>query len=104
MKTLQEVWELIESLNEEAHAQSWDTWIAADELEESDDEDDWTTAEEMREDASKEQASYFRELYYELDEEEQTAIKHYLKEDEAFKEEFSMWFGEEEFEDEFDTD
>ena len=104
MKTLEEAWNLIESLNEEAHGLAWDIWVAADELNESEDEDDWTTAEEMREEASIEQAGYFRDLYYDLDEEDQEAIKVYLKEDDSFREEFSMWFGEEEFNNEFSTD
>lgn len=101
MKTLEETYDLAQNLNEEAHSLAWDTWVQADELEESEDEDDWTAAEEMREEASLEQAEHFRDLYYDLSEEEQSSIKHWLKEDEDFKEEFSMWFGEEEFENEF---
>ena len=40
MKTLDEVWALAESLNEEAHSDAWDSWIAADMLEDSDEEED----------------------------------------------------------------
>lgn len=101
MKTLEEVYELAQNLNEDAHGYAWDTWVEADELQESEDESDWELAEEKRELASLEQAEHFRDLYYDLSEEEQSAIKHWLKEDEDFKEEFSMWFGEEEFENEF---
>lgn len=101
MKSLNDVISLVESLNDEAHALAWDTWIAADELEDSEDEDDWAAAESMRDEASLEQAGYFRDLYNELDSADQAAIKHWLAEDESFKEEFSMWFGEQEFKDEF---
>lgn len=101
MLTLEETYTIAQNLNEDAHGASWDKWVQADELEESENEDDWTIAEEIREEASLQQAEYFRDLYYDLSEEEQSAIKHWLKEDENFKEEFSMWFGEEEFENEF---
>lgn len=104
MKTLQEILNLIEDLNEEAHRLAWDSWVAADELMESGDEDDWEIAEDLRHDASMEQASYFRDLYYELAESDKEAIVHWLKEDQDLKDEFSVWFGEEEFEHEFDSD
>ena len=102
MKTLDDVYDLAQSLNEEAHALAWDTWIAADELEDSEDEEDWTAAESMREEASLEQSGHFRDLYNDLDAADQQAIKHWLTEDESFKEEFSIWFGEQEFKDKFD--
>jgi len=102
MKTLAEAWELIDSLNEEAHSNAWDSWVAADEMEESDDEDSEETAEQLREEASNEQAGYFRESYWELAEEDREAIKHWLKADESFKDQFITWFGYEAFEEEFD--
>lgn len=102
MKTLDEIRELVEGMNETAHQDAWDTWDQADELEDSENEDDWAAAEEMRDEASSQQAGYFRDLYYELSEEDRAAIVHWLKHDEDFKEEFSMWFGEQYFEDEFD--
>lgn len=101
MKTLNEITDLIESLNEDAHQEAYDSWIAADELMESEDEEDWQTAEEIREDASAEQASYFREAYWELDEEDQAAIKYWLDNDSDLKEQFCTYFGEDEFIDEF---
>lgn len=104
MKTLEEIFDLIETMNEEAHQEAMDSWVAADELMESDDEDDWNTAEEMREDASAEQASYFRESYWMMAEEDREAINHWLKEDSDFKEQFVMYFGEEEFGNQFDHD
>lgn len=102
MKSLEAAYDLIESLNEEAHQRSWDSWVAADELSESADEDDWETAEEMREDASIEQASYFRDNFYDLEEEDQETIRHWVKEDSDFREQLSVYYGEEEFENEFE--
>jgi hypothetical protein len=101
MKTLEEAWHIIEALNGDAHDQAYDTWAAADELSESDDEDDWETAEVMREEASLEQAGYFREYYDDLDNEERSAIEHWLQNDEDFKEQFAVYYGEEEFKNEF---
>lgn len=101
MRTLEEAWDIIESLNNDAHEQSWDTWIEADALEESEDEDDWTSAEEIRENASLEQADYFREGWYNLSDEDQETVKHWLNHDESFKDQFITYFGEEEFEEEF---
>ena len=104
--TLQEAWELAESMNETAHEQSWDSWTAADAVEESYEEDeDAASAEEMREDASAEQASHFREAFWEMDQEQQEGIRHWVRHDEDFRDQFEGWFGWEEFEQEFgDTD
>ena len=104
MKTLDEVWALAESLNEEAHSDAWDSWIAADEMEESEEDEDGTSAEQLREEASDEQAGYFRQGYWALSEQDQAAIEHWLKQDESFKDEFSSWFGSDAFEEEFDIE
>lgn len=101
MRTLEETYDLVQNLNDEAHGRVWDTWVEADELEESEDESDWELAEEKRDEASLVQAECFRDLYYDLSQADQEAIAHWLKHDESFKEEFSMWFGEEEFENVF---
>lgn len=101
MITIDEAYEIIVGINEEAHERSWDTWSEADDLEDSDDEDDWGKAESMREEASLEQAGYFREGFNDLDEDTQEAILHYVDTDENFKEEFSMWYGSEDFEADF---
>ena len=101
MKTLDEVWSLAESLNEDAHSQAWDSWIAADAMEDDEDDEDGTTAEQLREEASDAQAGYFRDYYWDLSEEDQTAIKHWLREDESFRDQFSTWFGYDAFEEEF---
>lgn len=97
MITLEDAWDLITRMNEDAHDQAWDTWTAAESLADSDEEDDWSAAEEMREDASIEQAGYFRDAYFELDTEEQQALWHWAREDQDFHEQFESWFGEEEF-------
>ena len=99
--TVDEAYRIIENLNEEAHSLSWDTWIAADVMEESDFEDSDMTAEEMREDASAEQASYFRENFVDLKEEERLAVEHYIKTDKEFQEQFKDWYGWDEFEEEY---
>lgn len=104
MKTLDEVQSIVEDLNEEAHNQAWDTWIHADELTESDDEADWETAEEVREQASDEQSAYFRESFWNLDDETTSSIIHWCKQDEDFKEQFSMYYGEAAFEEEVDLE
>jgi len=101
MKTLDEVFELVEGLNEEAHSDAWDSWIEADEMADSDDEDADVKAEEMREDASDEQAGYFRQAFWALSEEDQEAIKHWLQ-DESFKDQFRDWFGRDAFDEEFE--
>ena len=93
--TVDEAYRIIENLNEEAHSLSWDTWIAADMVIDS------VEAEEMREDASAEQASYFRENFVDLKEEERLAVEHYIKTDKEFQEQFKDWYGWDEFEEEY---
>jgi hypothetical protein len=97
MIPLEEAWNIITRMNDDAHDQSWDTWTEADALADSDDEDDWSAAEELREDASIEQAGYFRDAYYELEPEEQQALWHWAQLDSDFREQFESWFGAEEF-------
>lgn len=102
MITRDEAYDIIFSINENAHQQAWDTWIEADALMESDNEADWETAEEIQQQASQEQAEYFREEFDDLDDDTREAILHYVETDEDFKEEFSMWYGEDEFTADFD--
>ena len=102
MITRDEAYDIIVNINETAHQRAWDTWVEADTLMESEDEDDWETAEEIREQASQEQAEYFREEFDDLEEETREAVIHYVNTDEDFKEEFSMWYGEDEFTADFD--
>ena len=101
MKTLDEAFELIEALNEEAHGMAWDTWIEADELEDSEDEDDWDLAEGKREEASDEQAGYFRDEFFCLSFEDRAAVNHWVDNDESFREQFRDWYGHNEFDDEY---
>jgi hypothetical protein len=101
MKTLDEAFELIEALNEEAHGMAWDTWIEADELQDSDDEDDWELAEDKREEASDEQAGYFRDEFSCLSSEDREAVNHWVDADESFREQFRDWYGRDEFDDEY---
>ena len=101
MKTLEEIYSIIQNLNEDAYSEAWDTWAEADRLEEEGDEDEEVTADDMREQASIEQSEYFRDLFHNLDQDDIAAVKHWIKNDDAFKEEFSAWYGYEEFENDF---
>ncbi len=102
MITRDQAYDIIVNINENAHQQAWDTWLEADALMESDEEDDWEIAEEIKERASQEQAEYFREEFNNLDEATRDAILEYVFTDEEFKEEFSMWYGEDDFVADFD--
>lgn len=101
MKTIDHAYEIIERLNEDAHDEAFSSWIAADELMESDDEDDWETAAEMREDASIEQATYFRENYHAASTDDREVIEYWLEEDEEFREQFRDWYGHDQFDEDF---
>ena len=102
MITRDEAYDIISSINENAHQRAWDTWIEADTLMESEDEADWEAAEDLQQQASQEQAEYFREEFNNLDEATRDAILEYVFTDEEFKEEFSMWYGEDDFVADFD--
>ena len=101
MKKIDEAYSIIEELNETAHNESWDTWIAADELMESEEEDAPEKAEELREDASAEQAEHFRNLYFQLDKKDKLSVDHWVKSNEDFRDQFMGYFGEDEFLEEF---
>lgn len=101
MITRDQAYDIIQDINESAHNSSWDTWEEADQLSDSDDEDDWDTAEELREQASAEQAEYFRELFHDLDESTRLAIIHYVDTDEEFRDEFVSWYGQDDYEADF---
>jgi hypothetical protein len=101
MKTLDESYSIVEALNEEAHSMAWDTWVEADELEDSDNEDDWDLAEGKREEASNEQAEYFRDEFSCLSEEDRRAVEHWLTADESFRDQFRDWYGRDMFDDEY---
>ncbi len=101
MKTLEETFDIINNLNEDAHNDAFDTWIKADSLSDSDNEEDWDEAEAIREEASIEQSSYFRGYFYDLDETDQDAIRHWIQNDD-FKDQFRDYFGHNQFEFEFE--
>lgn len=104
MKSLDAVYDLIQSMNEKAHSESWGSWMAADEYEECEDDDSDVSVESLREEASLEQAQYFRDFYDELSPDDQDAIKYWIKNDQTFRDEFSSWYGPYEFEDDFASD
>ena len=92
MKKIDEAYSIIEELNETAHNESWDTWIAADELMESEEEDAQEKAEELREDASAEQAEHFRNLYFQLDKKDKLSVDHWVKSNEDFRDQFMGYY------------
>lgn len=98
MLTREEAYDIIQTINEDAHNAAWDTWERADELSDSINEEDWDLADQVREEASAEQSEHFRRSFNELDEETREAILHYVDTDEDFKEEFVAWYGPDDFE------
>lgn len=92
MKTREKAYEIICDLNEEAHAATYEDWLAADEYEEEHPGTD--EGEELREEASYNQSREFREAFQTLMPEDQEAVLHYVKHDEDFAEEFNAWWGE----------
>lgn len=101
MKTRYDTYDLIQSMNEQAHGETRDSWVAADNYEESEEENSDITAESLREEASLEQAEYFRDFYDELSPDDKDAIKYWIKNDKSFRYEFSCWYGQDEFEEDF---
>jgi len=100
--TKDEAYSIISNLNEEAHSAAWDSWVAADEMGESDDEEDWAASEEMREEASEEQARYFRTDFQNLPQDQQDAIWAWAQKDDDFAEDLKAWYGQTEFDDHID--
>ena len=87
--TLEEAWQLIDSINDEAHGYAYESWVAADELEEEGGE-----AEDQRCIASEEQQGYFRELFEQLDIKTKKAVLAHRLSNSDFKEQFETYYGE----------
>jgi len=98
MKTLDEVYDIIQNLNEEAHQAAWDDWIA------SDNEEDDELAEELREEASNIQKSSFRTFYWQLPEEDRRATIYWIIKNEDFAEEFKDWYDPVAFDEEIELE
>jgi hypothetical protein len=98
MKTLEEIYDLIQTVNDRAHVEAWDSWMAADA------EEDYELAEELREDASALQSDWFRTFYWQLSDEDREAVVHWLKNDADFAEEFEVWYDSDAFAEEIDLD
>lgn len=77
-----DAYDIIFGLNEDAHHYTWNLWEEAGE------------DEGLREDASLAQQETFRELFYDLDEETQDDVWHYVNTDEDFATDFNAWYGE----------
>lgn len=98
MKTLEEIYDLIQTVNDRAHVEAWDSWTAADA------EEDYELAEELREDASSEQSNWFRTFYWQLSDEDRGAIAYWLKNDADFAEEFKVWYDPDVFDEEIELE
>ena len=88
MITLQEAWDIIERLNDDAHSYAYESWVYADELDEESGD-----AEDQRVLASEEQQGYFREFYNDLPVSTRQAILAYRLSDEDFKDQFDTYHG-----------
>ena len=84
--TIDQAWELIEELNERAHQEAWDLWIAADETEDDNEE-------ELREEASDAQREYFWDELADLPQDQYNAIFEYARIDEGFRDQFEAFNG-----------
>lgn len=97
MMTLDQAADIAANINEQAHQETWDAWVQAERLEHGDDDEDLIRAQDQRELASRQQSEWFRDLFYDLREDQQHSIAHWLEHDPDFREQFTSWFGEEEF-------
>ena len=86
--TLEEAWQLIDSINDEAHEYAYESWVAADELEE-----EGGAAEDQRCIASEEQNAHFREMFDQLDNKTKKAVLAHRLSDSDFKEQFETYYG-----------
>jgi len=102
MLTLEQVQDIVENINEQAHQEVWDSWVLADTLADSDLEEDRDRAEDQRDLASRQQSEWFRDLYYDLGIAEHEAIRFWIQSNDDFREQFQTWFGSEEFHRVFD--
>lgn len=98
MKTLEEVYAIVEGLNEDAHSRAFNAWIAADQ------ELDEEAAEELREDASAEQSDHFRYFYWSLSEEDRRAVLYWIIKDKDFAGQFRDWYDPDAFDEEIDLE
>lgn len=81
MITIDEAYDIINDINEQAHGLAWDSWEEAG-------DDEW-----LKEEASDEQAGYFNDMFSQLPEDQQQAIQHYADIDESFAMDFNCWNG-----------
>lgn len=83
MKTLDEVYALVQVMNEESHTYAWPYWIKA----ESEDDDS------LREDASDKQSFYFRDSFYALPVIDRQSILLHIEQNPDFADEFRDFYG-----------
>ena len=100
-KTLDEAWELVESLKEKAQDLTWDRWQVTDDYENSDEGTANVITEQLRVEASQEQFKYFRKEFWNLDDGVREAIDYWVKDVDFFKVQFRDCFGRKEFDTEY---
>lgn len=98
MKTLEQVYDILESINDQAHGRAWDTWTSADA------EEDDELAEELREEASAEQSDWFRNFYWQLSDEDRRAVVYWIIKDEDLADQFKTWYDPDVFDEEIDLE
>ena len=90
MITLDQAWDIITNLNDEAYSYAYESWLHSDDAAEYDDE----LAEELREEASIEQSGHFSTLFDRLPEEQKNAIMEWKNNDADFRDQLMAYFGE----------
>jgi len=98
MKTLEQVYDIVEGINEAAYGRAFDAWMAADA------EDDEEAAEELRDQASAQQSDWFRHSYWSLSEEDRRAVVYWIIKDPDFADQFKDWYDPDAFDEEIDLE
>ncbi len=88
--TLDQAWDIITDLNDEAYDLAYESWTDADDAAEYDDE----LAEELREQASMEQSSHFSLLFDQLPDEQRNGVMEWREKDADFRDQLMAYFGE----------
>ncbi len=89
--TLDQAWDIITDLNDEAYGFAYESWTTADDA--ANDGDD-ELAEEYREEASIEQSNHFSSLFDLLPHEQKNAIMEWKNKDADFRDQLMAYLGE----------
>ena len=94
MLKIDQAWQIINDLNEEAHREFYDLWEDADKLENnSQSEKEFSRSQEMKEEASSKQSKLFRILFAQLSSVQKLNILSCAKNDCSLKEQLEDWYG-----------